>query len=272
MVDRNIDWIVHLSALLSVTSEQQMEKAQAVNLTGFMNVIELGRQHRLRIFCPSTIGAFGPSTPRDGTPDLTIMRPTTIYGITKVYMELMGEYYHRRFGVDFRSVRYPGIISAETEPGGGTTGKPSTTSLRHEILNEWSLLDYAVDIFHSALKKKSYKCYLSENTRLPMMYIPDCLNGTVKFLEAPESQLKQRVYNVAAFSFTPAEIAAAIQKHIPEFTISYAPDFRQAIADSWPRSLDDSNARAQWGWKTEFDLDAMVADMFKRLKGRASQH
>ncbi|ORX93991.1 L-threonine dehydrogenase [Basidiobolus meristosporus CBS 931.73] len=246
VVDFDIDWVVHLSAILSAVGEKNTAKALAVNVTGFQNVLDLAKNHGLRIFSPSTIGAFGVSTPKDNTPDLTIQRPNTIYGITKVNMELMGEYYHEKYGVDFRSVRYPGIISADTMPGGGTT-------------------DYAVEIFHEALKTGKYECFLSKDTSLPMMYLPDCLRGTADFLEAPNEQLKQRIYNMAAVSFTPAEITEAIRAHIPDFEISYAPDFRQAIADSWPRSLDDSAARRDWNWKHEYDTAGMVEDMLTRL-------
>ncbi|KAJ3252664.1 hypothetical protein HDU77_005024 [Chytriomyces hyalinus] len=247
VVNNDVTWIINLSALLSAVGEMHMDRALAINMQGFQNTLELAKRHQLRILCPSTIGAFGPSTPRDNTPDLTIMRPTTIYGITKVHVELMGEYYHRRFGVDFRSLRYPGIISADTEPGGGTT-------------------DYAVQIFHSALKDNAYKCYLGPDTALPMMYLPDCLNGTVSFLSAPSESLTQRTYNMAAFSFTPKEISAKIAERVKGFETTYEPDYRQAIADSWPRSLDDSVARKDWGWKNEYDLDGMVDDMLVRLR------
>lgn len=247
VVNYKIDWIVHFSALLSAVGEKFVDKALAVNITGFQNIIDLGKNHNLRIFCPSTIGAFGPSTPRQNTPDLTIMRPTTIYGITKVHMELMGEYYNKRYGVDFRSLRYPGVISADTAPGGGTT-------------------DYAVEIYHEALKHKKYTCFLSENTSLPMIYLPDCLEGTVQMLEAPREQLKQCVYNMAAFSFTPKQLTESIRKYIPELEVNYKPDFRQNIADSWPQSLDDQNARNDWGWKNKFDLDLMSKDMIEKLK------
>eukprot|EP01098_Paradermamoeba_levis_P002835 TRINITY_DN1346_c0_g1_i1.p1 TRINITY_DN1346_c0_g1~~TRINITY_DN1346_c0_g1_i1.p1 ORF type:complete len:181 (-),score=31.10 TRINITY_DN1346_c0_g1_i1:226-768(-) len=175
------------------------------------------------------------------------MRPTTIYGISKVYLELLGEYYHMRYGVDFRSLRYPGIISAKTLPGGGTT-------------------DYAIHIFHSALKEGKYSCFLKGNTKLPMMFMPDCIKATIGLLEAPDSQLTQRVYNVTGCSFTPEELANEIQKHISAFTISYNPDFRQRIADSWPNDLDDSKARADWGWRPDFDLSRMTNEMFRYLK------
>ncbi|KAJ3115612.1 hypothetical protein HK100_001292 [Physocladia obscura] len=246
VVDQEIDWIINLSALLSAVGEQHMERALAINMSGFANTLELAKKHNLRIMCPSTIGAFGPTTPREMTPDLTTMRPTTIYGITKIHVELMGEYYNKRFGVDFRCLRYPGIISADTEPGGGTT-------------------DYAVQIFHSALKEKKYNCYLGPETTLPMMYLPDCLEGTVSFLSAPTESLTQRTYNVAAFSFSPQEIAAKIKERIPEFEITYAPDSRQKIADSWPKSLDDKMARKDWGWTNKYDLDGMVDDMLTKL-------
>ncbi|KAJ3070474.1 hypothetical protein HDU98_006517 [Podochytrium sp. JEL0797] len=246
VVNHDITQIVNLSALLSAVGEANIDKALAINMTGFTNTLELARRHKLRIMCPSTIGAFGPSTQRDMTPDLTVMRPTTVYGITKVHVELMGEYYAKRFGVDFRSLRYPGIISSDTEPGGGTT-------------------DYAVQIFHSALKSHSYKCYLGPETSLPMMYLPDCLEGTVKFLAAPSESLTQRTYNMAAFSFNPRQIADKIKERIPDFEMSYEPDYRQAIADSWPRSLDDSVARKDWGWKNRFDLDTMTDDMLTAL-------
>ncbi|ORX91412.1 L-threonine dehydrogenase [Basidiobolus meristosporus CBS 931.73] len=247
VVDFHIDWIVHLSAILSAVGEKNPAQALAVNVNGFQNVLDLAKIHGLRIFSPSTIGVFGPSTPKDNTPDLTIQRPNTIYGITKVHMELMGEYYHEKYGVDFRSVRYPGIISADTQPGGGTT-------------------DYAVEIFHEALKTGNYQCFLSKDTALPMMYLPDCLKGTVQLLEAPSEQLTQRTYNMAAVSFTPAEIADEIRAHIPGFNVTYSPDFRQAIADSWPRSFDDSKARLDWNWKHDYDTSSMVQDMLTRLR------
>ncbi|KAG0233828.1 hypothetical protein BGW41_001360 [Actinomortierella wolfii] len=252
VVDWRIDWIVHYSALLSAVAEKNPALALSVNMTGFQNVLELAKVHRLRLYSPSTIGAFGPSTPKDNTPDLTIMRPNTIYGITKLHMELLGEYYREKYNVDFRSARYPGILSADTPPGGGTT-------------------DYAVDIFHHAIRHGHYDCFLSKDTRLPMMYLNDCIRGTVDHLIHP-TPLPQSVYNLAAVSFTPEELAKEIQKHLPHFTISYPdpanPDFRQAIADSWPASLDDSNARRDFGWKEEYGLEKMVETMLVKIQAQ----
>ncbi|KCV68509.1 UDP-glucose 4-epimerase [Fonticula alba] len=246
VVENKVDTIIHLSALLSAIGEREPQRALDVNINGLHNILEIARVHNASVFCPSTIGAFGPSTPVDQTPDLTIMRPTTIYGISKVHMELLGEYYANRYGVDFRSVRYPGIISAD-EPGGGTT-------------------DYAIDIFHHALKTGTYNCFLHENTRLPMMYIDDCIEGTFKFITAPREKLTQSTYNMGAIDFTPAELTSSMQRHMPNLSVSYSPDFRQKIADSWPNSLDDSSARKDWGWDPKFDLDSMVDVMFKNLK------
>ncbi|KAI1316768.1 hypothetical protein EDD11_009506 [Mortierella claussenii] len=254
VVDWRIDWIVHYSALLSAVAEKNPALALSVNMTGFQNVLELAKVHRLRLYSPSTIGAFGPSTPKFNTPDLTIMRPNTIYGITKLHNELLGEYYREKFGVDFRSARYPGILSADTPPGGGTT-------------------DYAVDIFHHAIRHGHYNCFLSKDTRLPMMYLSDCIKGTVDHLTHPTA-LPQAVYNIAAVSFTPEELAAEIRKHLPHFTISYPdaahPDFRQAIADSWPASLDDSMARRDFGWKEEYGLEKMVKLMLDKIQAQVN--
>ncbi|KAF9941769.1 hypothetical protein BGZ67_004107 [Mortierella alpina] len=252
VVDWRIDWVVHYSALLSAVAEKNPQLALSVNMTGFQNVLELAKVHRLRLYSPSTIGAFGPTTPKVNTPDLTIMRPNTIYGITKLHMELLGEYYREKFGVDFRSARYPGILSADTPPGGGTT-------------------DYAVDIFHHAIRHGHYDCFLSKDTRLPMMYLSDCIKGTVDHLTHP-TPLPQTVYNIAAVSFTPEELAAEIRKHLPDFTISYPdpknPDFRQVIADSWPGSLDDSMARRDFGWKEQYGLQNMVKLMLDKIQAQ----
>ncbi|WP_342617843.1 NAD-dependent epimerase/dehydratase family protein [Rhodoferax sp. GW822-FHT02A01] len=238
-----------LAAALSARGEQHPQWAWDLNMKGLLNVLELARTHKLeRVFWPSSIAAFGPTTPRDATPQKTVMEPTTIYGISKLAGEGWCAWYHRNHGVDVRSLRYPGLISWKTLPGGGTT-------------------DYAVDIFHSAIKTGRYTCFLGPDTRLPMMYMPDAIRATLELMDAPADSVQERgSYNLAAVSFTPEEIAAAIRKYIPGFEISYAPDFRQAIADSWPRSIDDTTAQAQWGWKARFDLDAIVADMLENLR------
>ncbi|EDV25458.1 uncharacterized protein TRIADDRAFT_24631, partial [Trichoplax adhaerens] len=251
IVENKVDWLVHYSALLSAVGEQNPELAMQVNIDGFQNVIDIARQYRLRIFCPSTIGAFGADSPRNPTPDITIQRPRTIYGVSKVYMELLGEYYHHRFGVDFRSLRYPGIISAGM-PGGGTT-------------------DYAIEMFYAALRTGKYKCYLRKDSRLPMMYLPDCIRATAEILQAPDETFRMRTYNVTAMSFTPEELAYEIKKYVPHFEISYEPDARQAIADSWPEVFDDSNARRDWGWQHEYDLSAMVAEMITLVKAQTEE-
>ncbi|KAJ2661902.1 hypothetical protein IWW48_002133 [Coemansia sp. RSA 1200] len=248
VVDHGIEWIVHFSAVLSAAGERNPALGLNVNINGFQNVLELAKNHRLRLLSPSTMGAFGPTTPKDSTPDLTIMRPNTIYGISKIHMELLGEYYTEKYGVDFRSLRYPGIISADTLPGGGTT-------------------DYAIDIFHGALKQNSYSCFLSASTRLPMAYIDDCIEGTMQLLEAPEHSLSQRVYNVHACDFTPEELANEIRcQHSKTFAMEYQPDFRQAIADTWPRTMADDAARRDWGWSPIFGISEMTRVMFEKLR------
>ncbi len=247
----NIDTIYHLAAILSAVGEEKPQLAWDVNINGLYNILEVARERELtRVFCPSSIAAFGPETPRDNTPQETILRPTTMYGVTKVAGELLCDYYFQRFGVDVRGLRYPGIISNETLPGGGTT-------------------DYAVEIFYEALKHKRYTCFLREDTVLPMMYMPDCIKATIDLMEADLSGLKHHSdFNMAAMSFSPAELVAEIKKHIPEFTCEYAPDFRQAIADSWPMTIDDSAAREEWGWEPDYDLAAMTADMLEKLRQR----
>jgi nucleoside-diphosphate-sugar epimerase len=247
LVDNNIDIIIHNASVLSGVGEQNPQLAYRTNIEGAYNILEAARILKLdQVMIPSSIAAFGPSTPRDNTPNDVIMRPTSAYGVTKVFIELWGEYYTKRFGVDFRSLRYPGIISSEALPGGGTT-------------------DYAVEIFYEALKNKKYTSFLDKGTFLPMMYMPDCIKCTMDLIAAPEEKLIHRSFNITAMSFAPEEIAAEIKKHIPEFEILYEPDFRQAIAESWPASLDDSVARKEWGWTPDYDLSAMVKDMLEKL-------
>jgi len=247
VVDEGITWLIHLTSILSASGEKNLSWAMDLNIRGVENVLEIAKNYNLRLYIPSSIAAFGPSTPKVYTPDITPMRPTTIYGVSKVYMELMGEYYFNKFGLDFRSLRYPGIISSETMPGGGTT-------------------DYAIDIFYQALTKKKYTCFLEKGARLPMMYMPDCLRATIDFIEADSDKLKLRSYNVGAVSFTPEEIANEIKKHIPDFKINYEPDFRNGIAKSWPESLNDSNARQDWKWNHIYGLKEMTKDMLEKIK------
>lgn len=249
-----ITQIYLLAALLSATGEKNPHKAWEINMQSLISTLDLGVQEKLtKIYWPSSIAVFGPTTPTTNTPQQTVVEPRTVYGISKYAGELWCQYYNQRWGLDVRSLRYPGLISWKSEPGGGTT-------------------DYAVEIYHEALKHKKYTSFLSENTYLPMMYMDDAIRGTIELMEAPAEQMKTRMaYNLSAMSFSPKEIAAAIQKHIPDFTIDYAPDFRQAIADGWPKSIDDSAARADWGWKNQFDLDSMSADMLKHLKEKMMQ-
>jgi len=246
-----IDTIYHMAAILSATGEKKPQLAWDVNLNGTANILETAREHRMkRVFIPSSIAVFGPETPRLNTPQETILKPKTIYGITKVAGELLGNYYVDRFGLDVRGCRFPGIISHETLPGGGTT-------------------DYAVAIFYEAVKNRRYTCFLEKDTRLPMMYMPDCLKSIVDLMNADFSRLKHHAdFNLAAMSFTPGELAAQIKKHIPEFVCKYKPDFRQAIAESWPMTIDDSAARAEWRWSPKYDLAAMTQDMLGVLSVR----
>jgi nucleoside-diphosphate-sugar epimerase len=246
-----VDTIYHLAALLSAVGEKNPHLSWEINMNGLYNILEVAREHGVkRVFFPSSIGAFGPETPRENTPQFTVMRPRTMYGVTKVAGELLCEYYFHKFGLDVRGVRYPGIISSKTPPGGGTT-------------------DYAVAIFYEALKHKRYTCFVREDTVLPMMYMPDALKAAINLMEADPNRLKHRTfYNVTAMSFSAGELAAEIKKHIPDFICEFKPDYRQGIADSWPRSLDDSLAREEWGWKPDYDLVAMVKDMLERLSKR----
>ncbi len=240
--------IYHLAAALSATGEQHPMWAWDLNMKGLLNVLELARVAKLeRVFWPSSIAAFGPSTPALDTPQTCAMDPSTVYGISKMAGERWCAWYHAKHGVDVRSLRYPGLISYKTAPGGGTT-------------------DYAVEIFHAALKDGRYRCFLESGQALPMMYMSDALRATLELMEAPLEKIKQRgSYNLAGISFSPAEIAAAIAERMPGFEISYAPDFRQAIAASWPQRIDDSVARSDWGWRPQFDLRAMVAEMLQQL-------
>ncbi|CAK6971092.1 L-threonine 3-dehydrogenase%2C mitochondrial-like [Scomber scombrus] len=247
VVNNNISWLVHYSAVLSAVGESNVSLAKEVNITGLHNILDIATEHGLRVFVPSTIGAFGPSSPRDPTPDLCVQRPRTIYGVSKVHAELMGEYYHHRYGLDFRCLRYPGIISADSQPGGGTT-------------------DYAVQIFHAAVKTGHFECNLRSDTRLPMMYIDDCLRATLEILEAPADTLASRTYNIHAMSFTPHDLTQEIQKVLPDLKVTYNVDpVRQAIAEGWPMALEDSAARRDWGWKHEYDLQELVQTMLTQI-------
>lgn len=247
-----IDTIYHMAAILSAVGEANPHLCWNVNINGLYNVLEVARERKLvRVFCPSSIAAFGPETPREMTPQETVLRPKTMYGVTKVAGELLCDYYFRRFGVDVRGVRYPGIISNVTPPGGGTT-------------------DYAVEIYYEAIRHHHYTCFVREDTVLPMMYMPDCIKGTLDLMNADLSRLKHHAdFNLAAMSFSAGELAASIRKYMPDFTIEYKPDpVRQAIADSWPKSIDDSAARQEWGWQPAYDLDAMTRDMLEKLGQR----
>jgi len=243
--------IYHLAALLSATAEEKPHVAWELNMGGLYKVLETARQARAAVFNPSSIAAFGPSTPRIQTPQDTVQRPTTLYGVTKVAGELLADYYALRFGVDVRGLRFPGLISYTAPPGGGTT-------------------DYAVTIFYEALRYGRYTCFLGPDTRLDMMYMPDAIRATVELMEADPAKLAHRnAFNVAAINFTPEELAAEIRKHLPDFEIDYDVDpVRQRIADSWPESLDDSAAREEWGWTPRYDLSSMVADMLEKLRER----
>ena len=248
-----IDTIYHLAGLLSATGEQNPELCWNANVNGLRNVLEAAKSYQLKVFWPSSIAVFGPHTPKIDTPQITVEDPSTIYGITKVTGELLCYYYAHRFNVDVRSLRLPGIISYSSPPGGGTT-------------------DFAVEIFYAALKHGTYTCFVRPETRLPMMYMPDAIEAILHLMEADPALIKVRSsYNIAAVSFSAEELVAQIQKHLPEFTCQYAPDFRQAIADSWPCAIDDSKARADWGWKHTYDLPAIVADMLARLEERMTR-
>jgi len=244
--------VYQLAALLSATGEQAPLKAWTLNMDGLLNILEVARVRGeagkpLKVFWPSSIAAFGPNTPAENTPQYTVMDPTTIYGISKLAGERLCEYYHTKYGVDVRSIRYPGIISFKSPPGGGTT-------------------DYAIAIFHAALKGETYECFLGPETTLPMIYMPDAIRATIELMDAPADKVAIRSsYNVAGVSFNPSELAAAIREAVPAFEIAYKPDSRQAIADTWPRSLDDSRASADWGWKATVGIEEMVASMLENI-------
>jgi nucleoside-diphosphate-sugar epimerase len=249
----DIDTLYHLAAVLSATGEQNPQAAWATNMGSLYNVLEVARKEMLGVFWPSSIAVFGPTTPRSNTPQETVLTPGTIYGITKVAGELLCNYYSMKYGVDVRSIRYPGIISSEVLPGGGTT-------------------DYAVEMFYEALKMRHYVCFVREDTVLPMMYMPDCLKATIDLMEADRFKVKRRDgYNVAGVSFSAEDLAAEIKKHVNDFKCEYKPDFRQKIADSWPMSIDDSAARRDWGWKPEYNLVTMTKDMIAKLSKRLAE-
>lgn len=245
----HIDQVYLLAALLSARSEEKVLSAWHLNMDGLLNVLEVARGGYIsKVFWPSSIAVFGPTTPKDNTPQSTIAEPNTVYGISKLAGERWCEYYHEKYNVDVRSLRYPGLIGYKSDPGGGTT-------------------DYAVQIFHDAIHKGSFECFLKEDTVLPMMYMPDAINATIGIMHAPAEKVKIRSsYNLSSFSFSPAQLAEEIKVHVPDFRITYKPDHRQKIADSWPRSIDSSVAAKDWGWKPQHDLKAMTNDMFVHLK------
>ena len=249
VIRQGITQIYLLAAILSATGEKNPGLAWHLNMQGLLNVLDIAKEEKLtKVYWPSSIAVFGPTSPRQNCPQKTVIEPITVYGISKYAGEFWCNYYFNKFNVDVRSIRYPGLISYKSAPGGGTT-------------------DYAVEIFHEALENKQYNCFLQKDTYLPMMYMPDAIRATIELMEAPKEKIKTRTsYNIAGMSFSPAEIAAEIKKHIPAFTINYKPDYRQAIADSWPQSIDDSVARADWGWKPEYTLSKMTDDMLANLK------
>lgn len=249
VIRQNITQIYLLAAILSATGEKNPNLAWSLNMQSLLNVLDIAREEKLhKVYWPSSIAVFGPTSPKQNCPQQTIIEPTTVYGISKYAGEFWCNYYHQRYNVDVRSLRYPGLISYKSAPGGGTT-------------------DYAVEIYHEALEEQKYTCFLKEDTYLPMMYMPDAIRATIELMEAPAEKINVRTsYNLSAMSFSPKEIAASIQQHIPSFSIDYQPDYRQAIADSWPQSIDDAVARKDWGWKHEYDLDKMTSDMLVNLK------
>jgi nucleoside-diphosphate-sugar epimerase len=248
VIRQNITQIYLLAAMLSATGEKNPPLAWNLNMTGLLNVLDIAREEKIhKVYWPSSIAVFGPTSPKVNCPQHTVIEPTTVYGISKFAGEFWCNYFHQRYGLDVRSLRYPGLISYKSAPGGGTT-------------------DYAVEIYHEALDEKAYQCFLRKDTYLPMMYMPDAIRATIELMEAPADRITTRTsYNISGMSFSPEEIGSAIQQHIPDFRMTYVPDYRQAIADSWPQSIDDSVARADWNWKPEYDLHRMTADMFANL-------
>jgi nucleoside-diphosphate-sugar epimerase len=254
IIQHDVDTIFHMAAILSGIGEKDPHLCWNVNMNGSINILDLGVKYNLeRIIIPSSMAVWGEGVPKENVPQDSVLKPTSMYGVTKVAGERLCDYYVQKYGLDCRGLRYPGIISHETLPGGGTT-------------------DYAVEIFYDAIKKGKYECFLSENTMLPMMYMPDCIKATIDLAEADFDKLKHHSdFNVAAMSFSPKELAENIKKYIPEFEISYNPDYRQPIADSWPRSIDDSCARQEWNWDPSYDMDAMTRDMIEKLKAKHEQ-
>ena len=248
VIRQNITQIYLLAAILSATGEKNPNLAWSLNMQSLLNVLDIAREEKLsKVYWPSSIAVFGPTSPKQNCPQQTIIEPSTVYGISKYAGEFWCNYFHNRYGVDVRSMRYPGLISYKSEPGGGTT-------------------DYAVEIFYKAKQDKKYDCFLREDTYLPMMYMNDAIRATIELMEADAKSINVRTsYNLSGMSFSPKEIAAEIKKHIPEFSISYKPDYRQPIADSWPQSIDDSVARKDWGWKEAYDLELMVTDMLQNI-------
>ena len=249
VIRQHITQIYLLAAILSATGEKNPNLAWSLNMQSLLNVLDIAREEKIhKVYWPSSIAVFGPSSPKLDCPQQTIIEPITVYGISKYAGEFWCNYFHNRYGVDVRSLRYPGLISYKSEPGGGTT-------------------DYAVEIFHEAVEEKKYTCFLKEDTYLPMMYMPDAIRATIELMEAPAEKISIRTsYNLSGMSFSPKEIAAAIKKHIPDFSISYKTDYRQTIANSWPQSIDDTVARKDWGWKEVYDLERMTTDMLTNVK------
>ena len=248
VIRQNITQIYLLAAILSATGEKNPNLAWSLNMQSLLNVLDIAKEEKIhKVYWPSSIAVFGPTSPKRNCPQQTVIEPITVYGISKYAGEFWCNYYYQRWGLDVRSIRYPGLISYKSAPGGGTT-------------------DYAVEIFHEAMEEEKYDCFLQEDTYLPMMYMPDAIKATLELMEAPEEKIRIRTsYNISGMSFSPKEIAAEIKKHIPAFTISYKPDYRQQIANSWPQSIDDSVARNDWGWKEDYDLTAMTTDMLVNL-------